>query len=218
MLILQPSPVWLGTWALLNINLWGKCQFMRYPSSWNCSSSSPWRRAGTESTGMAQAQELLWGQLKRSPSSHREQLLLRGCGRWLLAPGKLEFPALFILNPSDALLRGWKLSWVAGEGSSCPSSRSFLWSKQTVLLFLFPPRAGFINKSLGFGVVFVNSEPSGCVCTTPATVRPWNVQVQVPLFSFYCICDFPPRFQKRYSKIQAGGSKLLGGIPENQPE
>lgn len=48
-----------------------------------------------------------------------------------LAPGKLEFPAVFILNPLDALLQGWKGSWVAEERNSFPSNCSFSWSKQT---------------------------------------------------------------------------------------
>lgn len=131
-----------------------------------------------------------------------------------LGPGKLGFPALFAFNPSDALLRGWKRSWMAGERSSFPSNRSFLWSKQTAGV-CFLTRGRFINKSQGFVLVFINfveeMRPQDvCAQHLPQLGRDLsrNINVQVPLFSFLDIGDFPPSFQKRYSKVSAGRSKL----------
>lgn len=166
--IFQFSPSLTWTWEGLNVNLWGGPAAL---------------------LGEGQAQLSSGGH--RVPTGSSCSL---HCSLWpwevTPAPGKLEFPALVIWNPSDALLRGWKHSWVPGERSSSPSSCSFLWSKQTAGV-CFPTRGQLVNKSQGSVLVFINfgeeRKPQDVFAQRLAQLGldlSGNIHVQVLLFSF----------------------------------
>lgn len=196
MLIFQPSP------ALLDLgHCWMSIDEVALVCSWNCHSSSAW--TGTGAQGWLRHRSSSGDSSAAQEVTELSQGAISPCivplGPWQVtpAPGKLEFPALVIWNPSDALLWGWKRSW---GWNSFPSSWSFLWCKQTAGV-CFPTQGQFINKFQRFVAVFINfvqeTNPQDGFAQHLAQLGldlSRNIHVQVLLFSFLIHWWFPSQF------------------------